>query len=351
MVIYIIMQKEFEEKLEQLFLKTKGISNKDKSRIILYCESLSKNDLPIIFDMYTLCEYFDIDYFKFKYYYDSLYKDSSIVYKKFKILKKNNKGYREILVPCKELYNLQKKILDSILLKLQVSNQSMAFSKGNSIVNNAKVHLNCEVAINYDLKNFFGNIKYNQVKNVFFKAGYTNDLAKVFARMCCYNGYLPQGAPTSPYLSNLVAKDMDKELYNLALCNNANYTRYADDITFSGKKQILCIQNLIKEIISKYNFIINENKTNIRYYSQGITVTGINIFDGKLHVNKNYLKTFEKEIYFCLKYGVAEHLKHEKIDKAFYKEHMYGKAYFINMIDHIKGEKLLTQLNKILWER
>lgn len=312
-----------------------------------YCDRLINNDVPILFDVQDLCSLLNIEYKILSRY---LYRNNDILYSKFKIKKRRN-GYRVILSPCRELYLIQKKILTNILSKIKSHECSQAFCKGNSIVQNAKVHLHSELVINYDLQDFFTNIKLNQVRDVFTDIGYTNVLAKTLAKICCYKGFLPQGAPTSPIISNLVAKKLDNELQNLAILNKAKYTRYADDLTFSGNKKIMSIRNEIENIIKKNGFVVNEKKTYIRFASQGMEVTGIRISNGNMSVNKKFLKGLRKEIYFCKKYGASDHLKHLNVDKSFFKEHMYGKAYFVNMVNNALGKKLLKDLDEIVWER
>ena len=159
---------------------------------------------------------------------------------------------------------------------------------------------------------------------------------------------LPQGAPTSPPLTNIICLKLDKRLSYLAKSFSANYTRYADDITFSGDKNILKMIPLVKKIIKDENLIINYKKFRIRFSNQKQEVTGL-VVNKKLSISKSLTNEIEKAIYFCQKLGVDTHMKNIKCDRFFYKEHLYGIAYFVKMIDNDQGNKYINELDKINW--
>ena len=106
---------------------------------------------------------------------------------------------------------------------------------------------------------------------------------------------------------------------------------------------------IITKIIHEETFVVNEKKTRYAYYFQKQEVTGL-IVNKKVSVPKEYLKELNKEIYYCKKFGVSSHLKKTENHKSFFKEYMYGKAYFINMVDKEFGQKILRELATILWE-
>lgn len=263
---------------------------------------------------------------------------------------KKSGGIRSLDIPAINLKLIQKWILNNILYNINVSKYANGFCKNRSIITNAKQHLHKECVINMDIKDFFPSISQKQIFRVFYYYGYTVELSYLFSKLCTYNGYLPQGAPTSPYLSNIVCLKLDKRLSGLAKKYNADYTRYADDITFSGKYGIQNIVSIAKTIIEDEGFIVNENKTRITYAYQKQEVTGLNVNNEFLSVDKKYLKKFKQELYYCKKYGVSDHLQHTNCTRRFYKEHMYGKAYFINMINKNLGKELFEQLEEIDWE-
>lgn len=142
---------------------------------------------------------------------------------------------------------------------------------------------------------------------------------------------------------------LDKRLSKLAESFNAKYTRYADDITISGKYNIHNILEIVYKIIDEENFSINIEKTRIRYYYQRQEVTGLIVNSNKVNVSKKYIKKVKQEIYYCLKFGVSDHLMHNNINKRFYKDHLYGKVYYIYMVNHTLGSQLLKELERINW--
>lgn len=107
--------------------------------------------------------------------------------------------------------------------------------------------------------------------------------------------------------------------------------------------------SFVKKIIEDENFIVNDNKTRYAYSYQRQEVTGL-IVNKKVNISKFYLKELKKEIYFCKKYGVSSHLIKTNNHKSFYKEHLYGKAYFIGMVDRKLGMKILQELDSIMWD-
>jgi len=311
-----------------------------------YNDRLTDNRVPIIYNLRHLRKILNIkkndqDRFFGKYRAKS--------YIKFKIPKKSG-GYRTIHAPLDDLKLIQLWIKENILDKFIPSNYAMGFVKGKSIADNAKFHVGKELVINIDLKDFFPSIKYFDVYKVFKYIGYTDGVSSLLTKLCTTeNNVLPQGSPASPALSNLVSLKLDKRLSKLAESANSTYTRYADDITFSGKKDIKSLMPLIKKIIKEEGYTINKNKIRFQYSFQRQEVTGL-IVNSRISASKNLINEIENAIYYCNKFGVISHMQKINCNKSYYKEHLYGIAYFIKMIDKSKGEKYLKQLNSINWE-
>ena len=129
---------------------------------------------------------------------------------------------------------------------------------------------------------------------------------------------------------------------------NCTYSRYADDITFSGGKEIRLAIPLIKDIITAEGFEVNEEKVRLRYAHQRQEVTGL-IVNERLSVSPRIKNELNSAIYYCKKYGVADHMRHVGCDKHFYKEHLYGLAYFVNMVNENLGRQYLNKLDEIMW--
>jgi len=215
-------------------------------------------------------------------------------YKTFVITKRNGNP-RIIHEPRKALKDLQRKIL-SFLESIAGPPKSSVhgFVKSRSIVTNAKKHLEKRPhhILNIDLENFFPTITFFRVRGVLLKApfNFSYSVATVLAHACTYHNSLPQGAPTSPFFSNLVCRSLDRDLASLARRHRTVYTRYADDITFSFSKKNasslpsnivvfgdgeLQLGHELREIISKHSFKINQDKVRMSMRTHRMEITGI----------------------------------------------------------------------------
>lgn len=311
-----------------------------------YAENLISLDMPVIFNR----EHFSLLVGREK---EEIYKMVSLLeshYYQQVTIKKKSGGDRILSVPAVTLKEIQKWILDNVLNKMYISPYAMGFQKNRSIVTNANAHVGKKCVVNLDLKDFFSSVKLEKVFRAFYYYGYTISVSYLMARLCTYNNELPQGAPTSPYLSNVVCLKLDKRISELAKKYGASYTRYADDITLSANTDISNIIPVVEKIVTDEGFSLNNKKTRVLYEYQRQEVTGLLVSGNKVRVDKKYIKKFKQEIYYCKKYGVADHLRHIKCDKRFYKEHMYGKAYFVNMVDANLGQRIIKELDSIVWE-
>ena len=295
-------------------------------------------------------------------------------YYKFYQIKKRKGGFRQIIVPFSNLRILQNFILINILNSRGVHDAAKGFVKGKSILDNALPHKNQPAILNLDLLKFFDTINEKRIFGIFKAMGYASNLAYDFAQITTVRlpieylntfnpkekkayerlvnnnlGVLPQGAPTSPALSNLVMRRLDNRLFKLSLKLNVKFTRYADDITFSGDLNNLPKINLLKQIIKDEGFNVNWEKVGIYKKGRKQIVTGLTV-SNDVHVPRTFKKIVKKHIYCCLKFGVTNHLNYQKLDdKNFYKEWLLGKILFIKSIEPEVGFKLLQEYNNIDW--
>lgn len=310
-----------------------------------YAQKLCDNNVPVVFDFKHLSLLLGYEPAELAFY---LFASEDLFYTQIQIPKKNG-GFRNIEIPSDRLKSIQRWILRNVLDGMEMHESCYGFKKGKSIYDNALLHVGKDCVLNMDLKDFFPSITQKDVFNIFYKKGYTKKVSYYFAKILTKDGVLPQGSPASPMISNIVANHLDKRLNELAKCYNAVYSRYADDITFSGATNIKNMIPVVTKIIEEENFQVNEQKTRYAYYYQRQEVTGL-IVNKKVSIPKKYLRELSKEIYYCQKYGVSSHLIKTGNHKSFYKEHMYGKAYFVNMVDKEKGQKILKELDSIMWE-
>lgn len=159
-----------------------------------------------------------------------------IAYSTFRVPKRTG-GSRTIYAPAAPLKAMQRQILHRLLRGLKSHPCATGFERGHSIVTNALPHVGQEVVIKMDIRDFFSSTSARRVEAFFRTIGWNADAADMLSRLCTYQGSLPQGAPTSPRLSNLVNRRMDARLGALAESLDLRYSRYADDITLSGSER------------------------------------------------------------------------------------------------------------------
>lgn len=326
--------------------KEKGIINQEEYDLIkVYTERLESNNVPIIFNLRHLRKIIKISKKEQNLFFGI---EKSSMYHCFLIPKKDG-SYRQIEAPNSELKLRQLWIKEEIIDKFNISSSAYGFRKGYSIYDNALPHVGKDLVINIDIKDFFHSINYQQVFKFFNYIGYTNQVSHLLTKLCTNSSnVLPQGAPTSPGLSNIVLLKLDKRLSKLAESAECNYTRYADDITFSGKKKIKYLVSTICEIIEDEGYVVNKKKLRLQYSNQRQEVTGLTV-NRKVSISKKHIKEIENAIYYSKKYGVKEHMARNNCSKSFYKEHLYGLVYFIKIIDKERGERYLEELNQIEW--
>lgn len=333
---------EYIEKLQQV-LREREFPPNYVAICVQYAERLLDNKLPVIFDKTHLASLIGFD----EKYLHQLYFFSDKLYQQIKIPKKNG-TYRDISIPAEGLKYIQRWILDNILYKLSISEEATEFVPNRSIIDNAKKHINRDLVINMDIKNFFPTITIEQVYRIFNYYGYTKELSFILAKLCTFEGHLPQGAPTSPCISNIICLKLDKRFAKLAKSLIASYSRYADDITMSGGKFLFDYLDIFRNIIQQEGFCINEQKTRVSYQHQRQVVTGL-IVNEKISIPRETKRYLRQQIHFSKQFGVNNHLKHIGMNRSNYKEYLYGLAYFIRMVEEGTGNKLISELDSIQW--
>ncbi|EDC2353760.1 RNA-directed DNA polymerase [Salmonella enterica] len=245
-------------------------------------------------------------------------------------MKKKTGGIRHIESPLRELKAIQRWVLRTILDKLSPSVYAKGFVRGKSILDNAKPHEGNQYVLNLDLQDFFTNVKASHVYTLFKNIGYNNNIAFILTSFCTKGGYLPQGAPTSPALSNLVCLRLDHRISTYCKKRALTYTRYADDLCISGNK-ILILQKasyLIKDIICNEGFIINSKKEKFLGPKVRREVTGLTVTP-KITISKKNYCIYRKRIYDLVRNNIPN--KYEIIE---------GILSFVKSIDKDKEKKL-----------
>lgn len=196
-------------------------------------------------------------------------------YKRFRIKKRSGHGYRPIDAPSKELKGVQRWIMNFILRKVPLHEACTAFRPSCSIVRNAEVHVGHEFVLSCDIADFFPSISVRRVFGVFRSLAYNDEVSFALARLTTYREKLPQGAPSSPDIANIVCWRLDCRLDGLAKKRGWTYTRYADDITVSGNGDVRSELRLVETIVEDEGFGVNRRKVRVIRASGRQTVTGL----------------------------------------------------------------------------
>lgn len=200
-------------------------------------------------------------------------------YHEFSIPKRSG-GQRRILAPNDQLKKTQRRILRRLLRKLRVHPCATGFEPGQGIVNNAEPHLEAAVLVKLDIVDFFPSITESQIEACLRMRGWGRGAAALVTSLCTHEGVLPQGAPTSPKLSNLVNIGLDQALDNIADGFGANYTRYADDLTFSfvrdEEHQVRDLLFNVRGVLGRMGYTVHHRrKLSVRRSHQRQSVTGL----------------------------------------------------------------------------
>lgn len=257
-------------------------------------------------------------------------------YRTFPLAKRRG-GTREINAPNRQLAYIQRQIQAFIHKRTSHLPSSFVYSfKVNcSAKHGAARHVAKEVVIKFDLTDFFGTINFGRVRGMFssFPFHLPHNLASILAQLCCLNNKLPQGAPTSPIISNTICRKLDKQLSTFARQHGFTYTRYADDITFSSRslKRIKAIvmhddaaftykaSSEISKIIEDNGFTLNESKTRVVFPTNKQMITGI-VCNEKINVDRSYVRKIRTLLHIWRCNGEAAALD------AYNRWKLYGSA-------------------------
>jgi retron-type reverse transcriptase len=275
---------------------------------------------------------------------------------------KRSGGTRTLSAPHEKLSRAQEWVLRNVVEKLPTEAPAHGFIKGHSTVTNALPHVRRDVVVNLDLKDFFPTVTLNRVRGVFEKVGYSPAVASVLGLLCTesprsvitYDGKpyhvalgpraLPQGACTSPGLSNQVARRLDRRLSGLCAKMQWTYTRYADDLTFSadeghrGELPVLIAK--VREIVEDEGFALNPKKGRVQRKSARQSVTGVVVNDKPTVPRDEYKRL--RAILHRAKFTGLEAQNRE--GREHFARWLEGKIAYVSMVDAKKGAALEAAL-------
>jgi len=300
-----------------------GRASPEVDQLISYAESLHKKQLPILYDVGHLCDALGVSR---EYLLAAAFAPDKY-YRDFYILKHNGKR-RLISEPLPLLKFVQRWIHDEILLKQPISRFAKAYRPGVGIKSAARFHQAQELVLRVDLKDFFPSVEKRHVYGVFRKMGYCKEVASLLARLCYRKG-LPQGAPSSPVLSNLVCRKLDSRVSGYCVAKSIRYTRYADDLIFSGDRgfeaSLMC---MLSRVIRESGFKINHAKTRCFYPHQQQRVLGLVVND-KVSVPRRLRRQIRQCSHYIEKHGFLNHASRQGITKRNYYYHLMGLANYV----------------------
>lgn len=285
-------------------------------------------------------------------------------YTRFSIPKKSG-GKRSISSPKGKMRKAQAWINQNVLAQISLHDSAMAYRPKLSIADNARLHQDSELVIRMDLKDFFPSIEFGRVKGLFQSFGYNPAIASVFASVCTDaeriavqfddkkkfvalgKKAVPQGACTSPALTNILCRKLDKRLHNLAAKQEIVYTRYADDLVFSSKNGKINIKSFIAwvhHIVKNEGFVINQKKTHVMRKNQRQSVTGVIVNEEhEIRVSRKDIRNYRAFVHRL--HHIGEEAMRIEIGRSPY-HYLKGYWSFVKMINPQQAEKLKAYILK-----
>lgn len=250
--------------------------------------------------------------------------DSSKFYRSFEIPKRRG-GARKIDAPYPILAGVQQALVHDLRNRCDVSEHAYAYCRRRSAVMHASSHLGCEELLTVDIENFFGSITRQQIHQTLLESNLDTSYAHIASLVSTLQGVLPQGAPTSPLLSNVVFNALDVRFARLAAHLGIVYTRYADDLAFSGKNIPRNLPGLIDEILSSKGYRLNPAKTMLKVKGAKKIITGVSISTGVPKAPRRFVRSVRAEVH--------------------YVEKNLGRFSSLSSIDPLTYERILGKLN------
>ena len=356
-----------------------GIQRELLDRLIVYGNAIDKKELPVIFTLGHLSKICEVHYG----FLQKIISRNYDPYRRYAIHKHGGRSKRQISVPHPLLKRVQGFINREILSSTKAHQCATAYIKNSSPSKNAAAHCNAKWLIKLDVQNFFESISERQVYHVFRDMGYTAVLSFQMARLTTSNihsvfadregrwknedidcsiamyrsrevGYLPQGAPTSPMLANLVCKKMDEKFLTLAQEFSCEYTRYSDDIVFSAVKfDRIRARKLIvhcSQVLSEQGFKRNEQKTHIVPPGARKIVTGLVVNGAVPRLSREFKENIENHLYHAKVHTIAGHCLNRGFRSipGFYS-HLKGLITYAKHIDKKLGTKYENEFKSIDW--
>ncbi|MCC8495152.1 reverse transcriptase domain-containing protein [Xanthomonas hortorum pv. vitians] len=273
-------------------------------------------------------------------------------YSSFNIPKKSG-GFRLIHAPTKIRKQLQRALLPVLNEAYKAPSFVHGFVDKRSVRSNAQPHVQARTVVNVDLADFFQSISFKRIRGVFLAPPFRFDwtISNILAQICCYGGALPAGGVTSPTLSNMICARMDKKLVRLSRRLGGEYSRYADDLTFSFRRPLAQLSSIVAvdasgnylpgaallEIFNAEGFSLNPVKFRVATGAARKLVTGV-VVNHRTNVPRKWLRALESKIYAITRFGVgaiaAQEFPDVAPESARYRllRQLHGRISYLRMI-------------------
>lgn len=256
--------------------------------------------------------------------------DKAEEYYQFMLLQKPNGGVREISIISQPLKKIQKAI-HQLLTEIYLPEYVHGGVREKSNYTNAKVHCKKDLVLKLDLEKYFPSISHNRVYGLFLhELKCSRDVARLLTKLITINGQVPQGASTSTDIANLVFRKTDYRLNGLATKFGLKYTRFVDDLTFSGRNISQRFINIVKSIIKDTGFRLNNDKEELRAKHQPQVVTGLSVKFKKPRVPRKKKREWRKDKYKFDKFGLDTLIDEDRSKKELQIE---GRSNYLNCIE------------------
>lgn len=225
---------------------------------------------------------------------------------------KRDGGTRLLSVPDPILKRIQRAVLRVLLFHIPISPYATAYRPGVGIRNNAVPHCGRKAVLRLDILHFFDSVRYSQIKEKVFPAAVYSEKLRVLLSCLCYGrDGLPQGAPTSPVISNILLREFDFAMGDWCHTRGIRYTRYCDDMIFSGDFDPAPVIRMVAEALQREGFRLNTRKIRFARQGQRQSVTGI-VVNERPRMDSGGRRALRAALYYCQKYGVKDHLARMK---------------------------------------
>lgn len=264
--------------------------------------------------------------------------------------RKQRGGYREVCQPNDdELLRLQKRLKEFIDRKVLTPHQSVhGFTRGRSTVSNARVHLGARAVLTIDISDFFASVVRADVIASLQGSGANAVVANGIANVCTFNGVLATGFSTSPVISNLVFRPLDDVFASFSEENGVLYSRYADDLTFSGEEATDEMLAFVREALAAQGFLVNQKKVRFQRRGHRQVVTGFAIQDADhVRLPKWQKRALRHELYCCENYGLDDQARFRGMTEEEFRVHLLGRINYLAAVEPSLAIEMRKQLNSL----